>query len=228
MKMNTKKSMKIIASILAAISMISTVTIPISAAGDNGDGSVIQEWNNPADDTLDDLMHDAYTGWKTTSTEKVYYKNGKMLKSKWLVSGSKRYYFKKDGTMAVGSMKIKNIAYKFNADGVLVTDGSHVYDKKGNRLTEKQAASSKSTYVLENGRLVNNKYFIVRSTVEDDINLREKLEKYGFKCEKLEDGKYKAFFPRQLTVREINAVIKKLKADDVVTSIYKSVKKLDM
>lgn len=49
-----------------------------------------------------------------------YYEKGKRLKSKWKNVGSARYYFKSDGTAAVGAAKIKGTWYVFSSKGKLM------------------------------------------------------------------------------------------------------------
>ena len=61
-----------------------------------------------------------YTGWVKKGADRYYYKNGKMLKSCWLtVKGKKTYYLRKNGKMAVGTIKTGGKYYAFDEKGRL-------------------------------------------------------------------------------------------------------------
>lgn len=63
-----------------------------------------------------------YTGWvKNKNGCKYYYKNGVMLKSKWLkVNGVRTYYLHSNGKMATGDVLFSNgYTYHFNQNGKL-------------------------------------------------------------------------------------------------------------
>jgi len=61
-----------------------------------------------------------YTGWVRSGSDRYYYKNGKMLKSCWLaVRGRKTYFLRKNGKMAVGTIKIGGKYYTFDEKGRL-------------------------------------------------------------------------------------------------------------
>lgn len=67
----------------------------------------------------------AYTGWTKNKTtgKRYYYKNGIMKKSCWLRSnGQRKYFLKKDGSMAVGKVTISGVEYEFDEKGALISD----------------------------------------------------------------------------------------------------------
>ncbi len=59
-----------------------------------------------------------YTGWVKRSGKYYYYKNGEMLKNKWLkVKGKNTYYLSADGSRAVGETEISGKTYTFDENG---------------------------------------------------------------------------------------------------------------
>lgn len=90
----------------------------------------------------------------------VFYQNGKKIKKQWKTVKGVRYYFKSDGTAAVGPVKIGGKRYVFSAKGALLT-GSKTRTVKVSgdtyRVTAKGLAksgwtTSKRGLYLENGR----------------------------------------------------------------------------
>lgn len=64
-----------------------------------------------------------YTGWTKKSDKRFYYKNGKMIKNKWLTSkGVRKYYLTDDGSAATGKVTISGTEYEFDDKGRLVLD----------------------------------------------------------------------------------------------------------
>ena len=62
-----------------------------------------------------------YTGWVKTSKGRYYYKNGKMIKNKWLkLNGQPAYYLGKNGRAMTGPVYLSNGAlYHFDDNGKL-------------------------------------------------------------------------------------------------------------
>lgn len=64
-----------------------------------------------------------YTGWTKKANKRFYYKNGLMLKNKWLTKkGVRQYYLTDDGSTATGKLTISGIEYEFDSKGKLVQD----------------------------------------------------------------------------------------------------------
>lgn len=89
-----------------------------------------------------------------------YYKNGKMVKGKWIDAGFARYYFKASGKAAVGPSKVKGIWYVFGKTGKLqqrkagiVKIGGVSYRVKKNGKAHKGWDGTK--LYLENGRMAS-------------------------------------------------------------------------
>ncbi len=73
-----------------------------------------------------------YTGWaKTKSGARYYYKDGEMIKNKWIaVKGQKTYYLRSSGKAATGCVNFKNgNMYHFGDNGKAVF-GINVYVKE--------------------------------------------------------------------------------------------------
>ncbi len=65
-----------------------------------------------------------YTGWVKKGADRYYYKDGKMLTSRWLtVKGIRTYFLRRNGKMAVGSVKIDGLYYTFGSNGKLIEYG---------------------------------------------------------------------------------------------------------
>ncbi len=59
-------------------------------------------------------------GFIKTKKGIYYYKDGKMLRSAWLVvKGERQYYARHDGRLAVGKIVINGKAYEFDENGKL-------------------------------------------------------------------------------------------------------------
>ena len=77
-------------------------------------------------------------GFVKQGTATYYFQDGKMQKG-WQVVDGKRYFFRKNGQMAVGRYKIGKTTYYFNTKGVCVKkipDASWEVDKKGRRYCD--------------------------------------------------------------------------------------------
>ena len=67
------------------------------------------------------------TGWVRKGEDRYYYKNGVMLKSRWLsVGGKKTYYLLRSGKTAVGSVTIGGRQYTFDSSGKLLDTSERV------------------------------------------------------------------------------------------------------
>ena len=92
-----RKIRKILA--IAAISAMTICTVPVQA--ENGGGRFLIQFR-PSPQAL------KKSGLIKEGTKYVYYdKKGNKLKSKWKTIGKNRYYFKVDGTAAVGNQNWK-------------------------------------------------------------------------------------------------------------------------
>lgn len=73
----------------------------------------------------------AYTGWVNNSGKKYYYKDGVMKKNCWLrVNGKRTYFMRKDGSAAVGKIKISGKEYEFDKNGRLISPWKVVVNGK--------------------------------------------------------------------------------------------------
>ncbi len=71
-------------------------------------------------------------------TDYYYYQNGQKMKS-WQIINGKKYYFRKDGRMAIGRMKIGKYVHYFNSKGIYrktLHDAGWETDKKGRRYCD--------------------------------------------------------------------------------------------
>lgn len=76
-----------------------------------------------------------------------YYVNGSKLKSSWKTIGGKRYYFQKDGTAAVGAVKIKGTWYVFDSKARLSKGTKvHLCKVKGAVYRVKASGKAKGGY----------------------------------------------------------------------------------
>ncbi|MGN0687792.1 MAG: N-acetylmuramoyl-L-alanine amidase family protein [Oscillospiraceae bacterium] len=67
------------------------------------------------------------TGWLKTKSAKYYFgKDGKMYKSKWLkLKSGKKYFLRSNGKAAIGVVKIGDVEYKFDENGVCLGENCH-------------------------------------------------------------------------------------------------------
>ena len=97
----------------------------------------------------------AYTGWKNTKAGRVFYQNGKKLKSTFLVRGGYVYYLKKNGAMIKNkTSKVKGKKVKFDKKGhatslrgkTQINGYWYYFDKKGKMARNKAIKDSKYVY----------------------------------------------------------------------------------
>lgn len=90
-----------------------------------------------------------------------YFQNGKKLKKEWKNWRDARYYFKGDGTAAIGPTKVKGVWYVFGLNGklkkgtktrVVKVDGQKYQVTKSGRAKAGQSDNKKYLF-LENGRM---------------------------------------------------------------------------
>lgn len=73
----------------------------------------------------------AYTGWFKKSGKRYYCKDGVVKKNCWLrVNGKRTYFLQKDGSMAVGKVKISGREYEFDQNGRLVSAWKVIVNEK--------------------------------------------------------------------------------------------------
>lgn len=95
---------------IAAISVMTVCTVPVQAE------------NGGASDTIQiQPVTVKKSGFIKEGTKYFFYdKKGNKLKSKWKTIQKRRYYFKADGTAAVGGTKIGKYTYVFDLQGRLL------------------------------------------------------------------------------------------------------------
>lgn len=111
-----KNSLKTTASALTAAVMLAVMPFSAEAVTlktENG----IKYVQNDSGETK------TYTGWAKKSGKRYYYKDGVMKKNCWLrVNGKRTYFLQKDGSMAVGKVKISGREYEFGKNGKLISN----------------------------------------------------------------------------------------------------------
>lgn len=60
-------------------------------------------------------------GFVVNANGRYYYKDGKMVKNKWMKIDGKKYYFKSNGAAAIGYRNINGKGYYFTSSGVMYT-----------------------------------------------------------------------------------------------------------
>lgn len=64
-----------------------------------------------------------YSGWTKRGEDRYFYKDGVMMKNRWVTSkGVRKYFLQADGKCAVGKMTIQGVEYEFDEKGALVPD----------------------------------------------------------------------------------------------------------
>lgn len=120
-----------------------------------------------------------------------YYKKGKLVKKCWKIVKGKKYYFKKDGNAAVGSLKISGKYYIFNAKGQLVTTSKKKivtvkgvkYQVKAKGLAAKGWSKDKKYYFGKEGkmftgiRVIGEKFYSFGKNGKYDKAKTKKLRK---------------------------------------------------
>lgn len=174
-----RKIRKILA--IAAISAMTICTVPVQAENGGAVSDTVQTQPTVA------LKK---SGLIKEGTKYVYYdKKSNKLKSKWKTIGKNRYYFKVDGTAAVGGTKIGKYIYVFDLQGRLikpskskiVTVGktSYYVNKKG-QATKGFFKIGKKLYRGDaKGRLTKNKTvanitFNSKGYAKNDLNAKLK------------------------------------------------------
>lgn len=123
-----------------------------------------------------------------------YYKKGKLQKKIWQTIKGKKYYFKKDGNAAVGSLKISGKYYIFNEKGQLVIPSKKAktkvvtvkgvkYQAKAKGLAAKGWSKDKKYYFSKTGRMLtgirvmNEKFYSFGKNGKYDKDKTKKLRK---------------------------------------------------
>lgn len=130
-------------------------------------------------------------GWQNTKAGRVYYKNGKKVKSSYLVSGGYVYYLKKNGVMIKNkTSKIKGKKVKFNKKGHVtsfrgktkVNDSWYYFTKSGKMVRNKAVKGTKYVYhYSKSGKLKSalsslksKKYYIDATSAKPRTNFMYK------------------------------------------------------
>lgn len=124
-----------------------------------------------------------YTGWVKKSGKRYYYKDGMMKKNCWLrVNGKRTYFLQKDGSMAVGKVKVSGKEYEFGENGKLISGwkvvvngnsldlGSNAPYKDGETLMipvceVARVLGYKVSFDADNGTVVIDDDYIQKSTL---------------------------------------------------------------
>ncbi|MFR0600906.1 glycoside hydrolase family 70 protein [Lactobacillus equicursoris] len=157
----------------------------------------------------------AYTGWKNTKSGRVYYQNGKKLKSTYLVKSGYVYYLKKNGVMIKSkTTKVKGKKVKLNKKGHVTSfrgktkiNGSWYYfTKKGAMVRNKSVKGSKYVYhYSKTGKLKSalsslkgKKYFIDAKSAKPRTNFMYKSGSkwYYFDAKGLGSNSFKMQFSK--------------------------------
>ncbi len=69
-------------------------------------------------------------GFVVNANGRYYYKDGKMVKNKWMKIDGKKYYFKSNGAAAIGYRNINGKGYYFTSSGVMYTGFVNINGKK--------------------------------------------------------------------------------------------------
>lgn len=123
-----------------------------------------------------------------------YYRKGKLQKKVWRTIKGKKYYFKKDGNAAIGSLKISGKYYIFNEKGQLVIPSKKAktkvvtvkgvkYQAKAKGLAAKGWSTNKKYCFSKNGRMLtgihvmNEKFYSFGKNGKYDKDKTKKLRK---------------------------------------------------
>ena len=86
-------------------------------------------------------------GWVKSGGKWYYYKDGRMLKSAWIIDKGDKYYLGSDGAMLTGWQTIDRLEYYFYSDGHMACDewlGGYFINMDGNKDGTKGAWKSNS------------------------------------------------------------------------------------
>ena len=86
-------------------------------------------------------------GWVKSGGKWYYYKDGRMLKSAWIIDKGDKYYLGADGAMLTGWQTIDRLEYYFYSDGHMACDewlGGYFINMDGNKDGTKGAWKSNS------------------------------------------------------------------------------------
>lgn len=162
---------------IAAISVMTVCTVPVQAE------------NGGASDTIQiQPVTVKKSGLIKEGTKYFFYdKKGNKLKSKW----KRRYYFKADGTAAVGGTKIGKYTYVFDLQGRLLKPSKSKIVQVGKKLyyVNKKGQAIKGFFKIGNklyrgdikGRLTKNKTvanvtFNSKGYAKNDLNAKLKMK----------------------------------------------------
>ena len=102
-------------------------------------------------------------GWVKSGGKWYYYKDGKMLKSAWIIDKGDKYYLGADGAMLTGWQTINRLEYYFYSDGHMACDewlGGYFINMDGNKDGTKGAWKSNSKgkwWQISDGRYPKNR-----------------------------------------------------------------------
>ena len=102
-------------------------------------------------------------GWMKSGGKWYYYKDGKMLKSAWIIDKGDKYYLGADGAMLTGWQTINRLEYYFYSDGHMACDewlGGYFINMDGNKDGTKGAWKSNSKgkwWQISDGRYPKNR-----------------------------------------------------------------------
>ena len=162
---------------IAAISVMTVCTVPVQAE------------NGGASDTIQiQPVTVKKSGLIKEGTKYFFYdKKGNKLKSKWKTIQKRRYYFKADGTAAVGGTKIGKYTYVFDLQGRLLKPSKSKIVQVGKKLyyVNKKGQAIKGFFKIGNklyrgdikGRLTKNKTvanvtFNSKGYAKNDLNAK--------------------------------------------------------
>ena len=166
---------------IAAISVMTVCTVPVQAE------------NGGASDTIQiQPVTVKKSGFIKEGTKYFFYdKKGNKLKSKWKTIQKRRYYFKADGTAAVGGTKIGKYTYVFDLQGRLLKPSKSKIVQVGKQLyyVNKKGQAIKGFFKIGNklyrgdikGRLTKNKTvanvtFNSKGYAKNDLNAKLKMK----------------------------------------------------
>ena len=142
---------------IAAISVMTVCTVPVQAE------------NGGASDTIQiQPVTVKKSGLIKEGTKYFFYdKKGNKLKSKWKTIQKRRYYFKADGTAAVGGTKIGKYTYYVNKKGQAIKG----FCKIGNKLYRGDIKGR-----LTKNKTVANVTFNSKGYAKNDLNAKLKMK----------------------------------------------------
>ncbi len=152
-----KKTLKILSAALAAITVMSCASVPAFADKLKTVDGVTYRYSDSGEQL------GTYSGFALSISGRRYYKNGALVKNKWLKTASgKRYYAGSNGILYTGWHKFTNGWHWFNEKGIEATGNKTLFGVN-------YSFSKKGIWNGVDGKTLTSIFNVLNDTMPEDI-----------------------------------------------------------